>query len=115
MPETRYEDFNSHLGLKPGPDARSVVLDTRPEQQIAPGVIHFAVLATIAEVSAARAVGAPVVPASLTLNLLARATPGRLEGRGTVVKKGRRLTVAEGEVHQGDRLVAKATVTFAMI
>ena len=109
------QDFNSHLGLQPGSDSRSVVLETRPEHEIAPGVIHFAVLATLAEVSAARAVAAPVVPASITLNLLARAAPGRLEGRGTVVKQGRRLTVAEGEVHQGDRLVAKATITFAML
>jgi len=115
MNETRIDDFNTHLGLQPGDDPQSVILDTRPEHQIAPGVIHFAVLATLAEVSAARATGAPVVPASLTLNLLARAKPGRLEGRGTVIKKGRRLTVAEGEVRQGDRLVAKATVTFVMI
>ena len=56
-------------------DVGRVVLDTRPEHQIAPGVIHFAVLATLAEVSAARAVGAPVVPASITLNLLARPPP----------------------------------------
>lgn len=109
------QDFNSHLGLQPGPDAQSVVLDTRPEHQIVPGVIHFAVLVTMAEVAAARAVAGPVVPASITLSLLARAAPGRLEGRGTVVKKGRRLSVAEGEVHQDGRLVAKATVSFAML
>jgi len=108
-------DFNAHLGLRPGADGKSVELETRPEHQVAPGLIHFAVLATLAEVSAARAVGAAVVPASIHLNLMSRAEPGLLRGVGTVLKRGRRLTVAEGLVHQGDRIVAKATVTFAMI
>ena len=108
-------DFNSHLGLVPGADDHTVLLDTRPEHQIAPGVIHFAVLATLAEVSAARAVGAAVVPASVHLSLISRAAPGRLEATGTVLKRGRRLTVAEGQVEQDGKIVAKATVTFAML
>ena len=72
-------------------------------------------LTTLAEVSAAQAVGAPVVPASVTVNLLRRARPGRLVGRGTVVRKGRRLAVAEGEVTREGELVAKAVVTFAVL
>lgn len=108
-------DFNSALGLRPGDDGASVVLDTRPEHQIAPGTIHFAVLATLAEVSAAQAAGVAVVPAAVTLNLLSRARPGRLVGRGTLLRRGRRLVVAEGEVHQDDRVVAKAVVTFAAV
>ncbi len=106
-------DFNSALGLTRDGDA--IVLDTRPDHEVAPGLIHFAVLATMAEVSAAQAVGAAVVPASVHLNLLSRASPGRLRAVGRVTKKGRRLSVAEGEVRQDDRLVAKATVTFAML
>lgn len=110
MPEL----FNSHLGLRPGDDG-SVVLDTRPEHQVMPGVIHFAVLTTLAEVSAAGAVGASVVPASVNVQLLRRAEPGRLVGRGRLLKRGRRLAFAEGEVFQGDQLVAKATVQFAVM
>ena len=106
-------DFNSELGLRFEPDA--VVLDTRPEHQVAEGLIHFAVLATMAEVAAARAVAAAVVPASVHLNLLARAAPGRLRASGALVKRGRTLSVAEGLVQQDDRVVAKATVTFAMM
>jgi uncharacterized protein (TIGR00369 family) len=108
-------DFNSNLGLRLGDDGQSVELDTRPEHQVAPGTVHFAVLATLAEVSAAQAVGAPVVPATVHLNLMSRAQPGRLRGVGTVLKRGRRLTVAEGLVQQEDKTVAKATVTFAMV
>jgi len=106
-------DFNSNLGFRLETDG--IVLETKPEHQVAPGLIHFAVLVTLAEVSAARAVGAPVVPSSLTVNLLRRAEPGTLTARGTVVKKGRTLSVAEGEVFQNDRLVAKAVVQFAMM
>jgi acyl-coenzyme A thioesterase PaaI-like protein len=107
--------FNEALGLAPGDDGESVILDTLPEHQVAPDTIHFAVLTTLAEVSAAQAAAAPVVPASVTVKLLSRARPGRLVGRGRLLKRGRTLAVAEGEVFQGDKLVAKATVTFAVL
>ena len=108
-------DFNHQLGLRPGDGPATVELTTRPEHQVAPGVIHFAVLATLAEVAAARAVGAPVVPANVSLSLLARASPGSLEATGTLIRRGRRLAVAEGTVRQNDAVVAKATVTFAVL
>lgn len=107
--------FNDWLGMKPGDEPAQVVLDTRPEHQAAPGMIHFAVMTTLAEVSAASAVAAPVIPSTISINLMRRATPGRLIGKGTVVKRGRTLAVAEGEVFQDEKLVAKATVTFAMM
>lgn len=107
--------FNQHLGLRAGDDACSVVLDTRPEHEVIPGTIHFAVLATLAEVAAAAAVEAAVVPASVSLHLIARAEPGTLVGRGRLLKRGRRMAFAEGEVTQGERLVAKASVAFALV
>jgi acyl-coenzyme A thioesterase PaaI-like protein len=106
--------FNRALGLRIEDGA--VVLDTKPEHEVVPGMIHFAVLTTLCEVAAAGAVEAPVVPASLTVNLLERASPGRLVARGRLIRKGRRLAVAEGEVHAaGGALVAKAVVTFARV
>lgn len=107
--------FNRWLGLAPDADGDAVLLDTRPEHEVAPGLVHFAVLATLAEVSAARAVGDSVVPANVSLHLLSAAKPGRLVGRGRLLRKGRRLAVAEGEVHQDGALVAKAVVTFALV
>jgi uncharacterized protein (TIGR00369 family) len=107
-------DFSSQLGLVVEPDG-SVRLETRPEHEVTPGTIHFAVLATLCEVAAAQAIGQPIVPVTLTVHLLRRATPGRLSARGRLLKRGRRLSVAEGEVTQGDRLVAKTTVTFAVV
>ena len=108
-------DFNSHLGLRPGDEPGTIMLETREEHLVAPDTIHFAVLTTLAEVAAAGAVGAPVVPANVSVNLLRRAGSGRLVSTGTLIKRGRRLAVAEGEVTQDGRVVAKATVTFAVL
>lgn len=107
--------FNAHLGLRPSPDGDAIELDTRPEHEVVPGTIHFAVLATLAEVAAASAAQAAVVPTALHLQLMRRAQPGRLEGRGRVLKTGRSLIFAEGEVHQDGELVAKVSVTFARV
>ena len=105
--------FNSDLGLVAADGG--IALDTRPEHEVAPGTIHFAVLATLGEIAAAQAVGAAVVPTTVNVSLLARAQPGRLTARGTVLRRGRTLAFAEGEVRQDDRLVAKVAVTFAIL
>ncbi len=105
--------FNASLGMKR--EQGAVVLDTRPEHEVGGGFIHFAVLATLAEVSAAEACGTAVVPASVALSLMSPARSGRLEARGRLLKRGKRLAVAEGEVTQAGQLVAKAVVTFAVL
>jgi uncharacterized protein (TIGR00369 family) len=106
-------NFNTALGIRAEGDG--VVLDATADHQVAPGVIHFAVLTTLCEVAAAKAAGVAVVPAQVSVNLLSPAKPGRLVGRGRVVKVGKRLAVAEGEVLQEEKVVAKATVTFAVM
>ena len=108
-------NFNTALGLRPGDEPGTVLLDPRPEHQVAPDVIHFAVLTTLAEVSAASVVEAPVVPSAVTVHLLSRARLAPLVGRGRLLRKGKRLAVAEGEVTQDGQLVAKATVQFAVM
>lgn len=108
-------DFNRRLGLEPGSAPGSVEMETRDEHLAAPETVHFAVLTTLAEVSAAGAVGRPVVPTSVNVQLLRRARPGRLSARGEVLKAGRRLAFAEGRVYRGDELVAAAQVTFAVL
>jgi acyl-coenzyme A thioesterase PaaI-like protein len=55
------------------------------------------------------------VPATVTVQLLRRAKPSPLEARGKVVKLGRTIVFAEGEVFQDGELVAKAAVTFARL
>jgi len=107
--------FNQSLGIRAGDDGASVVLDAGPEHLVAPDTVHFAVLATLAEVAAAGAAGVPVVPAAVSVQLVARARPGRLVGRGRLLRRGKRLAFAEGEVSQDGDIVAKATVTFAVL
>jgi acyl-coenzyme A thioesterase PaaI-like protein len=98
-----------------GDEPGTLILDPRPEHQVAPDVVHFAVLTTLAEISAASAVGASVVPATVTVHLLSRARLAPLVGKGRLLRKGKRLAVAEGEVTQDGQLVAKATVQFAVL
>lgn len=106
--------FNAALGLRPGETPGSLVFDPRPEHQVAPDVIHFAILTALAEIAAAEAVGAAVMPATVTVHLLSRATLAPLTAQGKLLRRGRRLAVAEGEVSQNGKLVAKATVQFAV-
>jgi acyl-coenzyme A thioesterase PaaI-like protein len=107
--------FNDWLGLRPGADESEVRLTTRTDHEVAPGVVHFAVLATLGEVAAAAAVGTAVVPVAVDVQLLERAAPGELVGRGTLLRRGGRLAFARGEVFQGERRVAAVAVTFARI
>ena len=108
-------DFNSWLGLKPGPDG-SVELETRaPEHQIGNGMVHLGVLTTLGEVAAAHAADCAVMPTAVTANFLRPAQIGSLSAKGRVLVKGRRLCTAESEVTQGGKLIAKVTVTFAVI
>ncbi|MFN7941485.1 MAG: PaaI family thioesterase [Thermoanaerobaculia bacterium] len=111
--------FNRALGFA-ADDEGTIVLDTRPEHEVMPGTIHFAVLATLGEVAAASAAAAgasarQIVPTHLAVQLLRRAVPGRLAARGRLLKSGRTLAFAEGEVTQEGQLVAKVAVTFARL
>jgi acyl-coenzyme A thioesterase PaaI-like protein len=106
--------FGSWLGFTAGANENEIELETRPEHEVVPGTIHFAVLTTLGEVAAAAAVAAPVVPAAIQAQLLARAVPGRLTARGRLLRRGRRLAFARGEVEQDGRLVAAVDVTFAL-
>jgi uncharacterized protein (TIGR00369 family) len=106
--------FNASLGLSRLPDGGALVLEARPEHEAFPGTVHFAVLAALAEIAAAEAVGAPVAPTAVSISLMKRAATGRLVGKGRLLRRGRTLAVAEGEVFQDEQLVAKAMVTFAL-
>ena len=108
--------FDSELGFRPGADDATVELEPGAEHEVSPGTMHFAVLATLGEVAAARASAVPVVPTHVSVQLVRRATPtATLVARGRVLKTGRTLVFAEGEVTQAGELVAKVTVTFARL
>jgi len=106
--------FNRDLGFRLASDGSTIELEPRLEHEVAPGTIHFAVLATLGEVAAASAAEAAVLPTHVAVQLVRRArSDATLKARGRVLKSGRTLIFAEGEVRQGDDLVAKISVTFA--
>jgi uncharacterized protein (TIGR00369 family) len=107
--------FNASLGLARTPEGDGLVLETRPEHEAFPGVVHFAVLAALAEIAAGDSVGASVAPTAVSVQLMKRARTGRLLAHGRLLRRGRTLAFAEGEVSQDGQLVAKATVTFALL
>jgi acyl-coenzyme A thioesterase PaaI-like protein len=107
--------FGSWLGFTRGVGAHQVVLETRVEHEVVPGMIHFAVLTTLGEVAAAAAVEAAVVPAAVQAQLVARARPGTLTATGTLLRRGSRIAFARGEVVQDGKLVAAVDVTFALV
>lgn len=106
--------FNDRLNLRRGADG-ALHFEPQAEHEVAPDVVHFAVLATLAEIAAAGSAGAAVVPAQVSLNLLRRARTAPLAARGRLLKGGRTLVVAAGEVTQDGELVAQAVVTFARV
>lgn len=109
-------DFNTALGLRLAADGETIELLARaPDHQIGDGMVHLAVLTTLGEVAAAHAVKTAVVPSALTANFLRPAPLGLLTAKGKVLVRGRRLCTAEGEVSAAGKLVAKVTVTFAVV
>lgn len=106
----------------PGACKTRIVLQKHHQQQ--DGFVHAGVQATLADHScgtaAATLIGAGqrVLTADFTVNLLRPASGEVLECEARVIKQGRLLSVAEGEVYtlgQARKLVAKVTVTLAVV
>jgi len=108
--------LNERFGFRPGPDPGSIVLEPGREHEVAPGTVHFAVLATLGEVAAAAAAAVAVVPAQVSVQLLRRARSGvLLAATGSISKAGRSLLFAEGVVRQEGEIVARVSVVFARV
>lgn len=48
---------------------------------------------------------------NLNVNFVAPAKPGRIEGHGRVIRKGKRVCLLSAELTQDDRLIASASAT----
>lgn len=96
-------------------------LDVQPRHRQQHGVVHAGVIGTMADHSGGTA-AMTVTPEDTTVltveykvNLLRPARGDRLRCVSTVLKEGRTIVVSESEVFDDDRLVAKATVTLAVL
>lgn len=89
-------------------EGERLVMDAGPEHLNLNGVVHGGVLMSLLDMAMATAVGATLGPeeraASIELgtHFLAAARPGRLVATGRVVRRGRTLAFAEGEVQDAD-------------
>ncbi len=106
----------------PGSCQTRIILNENHKQQ--DGFVHAGVQATLADHSCGTAAatliaaGQRVLTADFTVNLLRPAQGHTLECEAKVLKQGKTLTVAEGEVYavgESRKLVAKATVTLAIV
>lgn len=113
--------FREHVALEavPGDEGTGHVWVEAKEDHLNPhGTVHGGVLATLIDTAMGTAVaaagGESPVTVSLTVTYLEPGRPGRLDARARVRKRGKRLTVVEAEVVQGDDVVADALATFAV-
>jgi uncharacterized protein (TIGR00369 family) len=110
-------------GIRPGACESELEIQTRHLQQN--GYVHAGVLATLADHTAGAAAGTlvradqGVLSIEFKINFLRPAVGGRLRCRSQVLRPGRTLSVVESELLMDeppdDRLVAKATVTLAIV
>jgi uncharacterized protein (TIGR00369 family) len=100
-------------------------IDVLPRHLQQNGYVHAGVLATMGDHTAGAAAGTlvgadeGVLTIEFKINLLRPARGPRVRCRSQVLRQGRMLTVVESEVfgpsQDGEKLVAKATVTLAVV
>ncbi|HEU4741239.1 MAG TPA: PaaI family thioesterase [Meiothermus sp.] len=115
--------FIQHVGLKllnAGEGWCETEIEVQAHHQQQDGFIHAGVLATMADHTAGSAAATLIRPGQYVLtvefkiNLLRPARGQRLRCRAEVLKPGKTLSVVESSLST-DRLVAKATVTLAIL
>jgi uncharacterized protein (TIGR00369 family) len=116
------QGFRQYVGLQAGParDGRAEVRLVAGDRHLNPhGSVHGGVLATLADTAMGLAVastgdGERPVTIEMKVTYLQPGQPGLLRAEATTRKPGRRITIVEAEVFQGDSgdVVAHAIATF---
>lgn len=128
LPVTAFESVpvNALLGLRlvrSAPDAARVEMDPRPELLQEHGVVHGGVLALLADTAAVYLThpfleeGRRMASIEFKVNFLAPATAerGTLAADASLVRRGKRVVVAESRVTQGDAEVLRGLFTYALL
>ena len=120
-----YDPFAAgHLGMVEGPSADGVNrshVDVRPELLNAGAAVHGGVTFSLIDQSMGGAVDSVTAPdesnvtVELKVNYLAPVHEGRMDCESRVLRRGRRLVIAEADVRNAGRLVAKGLGTFAIV
>ncbi len=115
--------FNRLLGIEFGEyhDDGGVTLQLALDErhQNGAGVVHGGVMLTLADAAVsygiARSIGSRCTTVEIKINYLRPVTGGVLTARSHLVRAGRRLVVARGEVHCESKQVAEVLSTFALL
>jgi len=109
--------------VTPSSEQTVVEMDVSPELCQETGVVHGGIVTSLADATAAN-LFQPYVPDHLVttsiefkMNFLrpVLADRGKLVARGTVLKRGRKVSLAEVEITQMDKMVAKGVFTFLFV
>jgi len=111
--------FNKKLGIKIVKAQRGSVvleLDANPDLANLHGIVHGGVTATLCDSAmgfAAMTLGVSPVTVEMKLNYLLPGRIGeRLIAKGKIIKEGKTLIIADGEVYSGDNLIVKGLGTY---
>lgn len=104
-------------------DLLVIEVDNRPDLTNIRGALQGGLVATLIDVAAGRlagrhvGVGQDVTTADMTVHFLAPVLTGPARAEATIVRAGRRLIVTAVDVRDvgGDRLAARATLSFAVL
>ena len=115
--------FNRLLGIEFGEyhddGDVSLRLPLGDRHQNGAGVVHGGVILTLADAAVsfgiARAVGGRCTTVEIKINYLRPVTEGVLTARSHLIRAGRRLVVARGQVHCAGKQVAEVLTTFAVL
>jgi uncharacterized protein (TIGR00369 family) len=116
------EEFGGLVGLRTeemGAGTARVVLDATERHLNGHGTVHGGAIATLVDVAMGMAVvvaDAEAFSATIEMKLtyLEPGQLGEIVAVATVRRKGRRISIVEAEVTQGDELLALALSTFAV-
>jgi uncharacterized protein (TIGR00369 family) len=117
---------HNFLGLRmvtPSSEKTVVEMDVSPDLCQETGVVHGGILSALADATAAN-LFQPYVPEHVVttsiefkMNFIRPvfADRGKLVARASVLKRGRKVSIAEVEITQVDKLVAKGLFTFLFV
>ena len=112
--------FNDLLGIKiVEASYGKVILELQGREALANSlkIVHGGATATLCDVAMGAAIGTlGLIPITveMKINYL---SPGQIDGtitaKGKVIKSGKTLVISEGEIYQGDKLLAKSLGTYS--
>ena len=117
--------FAAHLGfrvVRADEDGSLIEADPGPEHLNGGGIVHGGYISSLLDTTTGWAVHARITPGDaaphvqISVQFIRAALAGTpLVCRARCISSGRRMATAEGEITQGDRVIARAASTHAIL